>query len=90
MKDNQGRSFTKKEDLGKICLDFYQNLYRHQEISGEAMREVLEGLPATFTVNMNVTLYRTNTENEVSTTIMSMAKGKALGHDGIPIEFFQY
>lgn len=90
LRDNQGRSFTRKEDLGKICLDFYQNLYMHQDISGEAIREVLEGLPTTFTCDMNATLSRAITKNELSTAILLMAKGKAPGHNGIPIEFFQH
>lgn len=47
LRDNQGRSFT-KEDLGKICLEFYQDLYKYKAISGEAMQEVLEGLLAIF------------------------------------------
>lgn len=29
-KDNQGRGFTKREDLEQICLDFYKNLYKHK------------------------------------------------------------
>lgn len=28
------RSFTKKEDLEKICLDFYKNIYQHKEYIG--------------------------------------------------------
>ena len=31
LRDNQGRSSTKKEDLEKICLDFYKNLYKHKK-----------------------------------------------------------
>lgn len=89
LRDNQGKSFTKKEDLEKICLDFYQNLYKYKEISEGAMNEVLEGLPATFTCDMNETLSKDITEKELSAAVLSMAKRKAPGCDGIPIEFFQ-
>ena len=89
LRDNQGRCFTRKEDLQVICLDFYQNLYRHKDISREAMREILEGMPTTFTCDMNTQLSRPLTDKELSGAIMSMAKGKAPSHDGIPIEFFQ-
>lgn len=62
----------------------------YKAISGEVKQEVLEGLPTTFTGDMNATLSRTITEKELSTAILSMAKGKAPGHDDIPIEFFQH
>ena len=53
------------------------------------MYEVLEGFPATFTYDMNVTLSKDITERELLATVQSMAKGKAPGHYGIPIELFQ-
>lgn len=90
LRDYQGRSFTKKEDLGKTCLDFYQNLYKYKAISGEAMREFMDGLLATITCDMNASLSRAITYKELSLAILSMAKGKAPRHDGIPIEFFQH
>ena len=49
----------------------------------------MERLPATFTNNMNKSLAKDITENELSSAIMSMAKGKAPGHDGILVELFQ-
>lgn len=33
LRDNQGRCFTKREKLEKICLDFYTNLYQYKKIS---------------------------------------------------------
>ena len=56
LKDNYGSRFTRKEDLEEICLNFYQKLYGYREILGEAMQEVLDGLPAMFTGDMNVIL----------------------------------
>lgn len=38
---------------------------------------------------MNVALAKDITENKLSAAVTSMAKGKAPGHDGIPIKFFQ-
>lgn len=89
LRDNQGRSFTRKEDLEAICLDFYKKLYEHKEVSEEAINEVLDGLLATFTCDMNMTLVKDISESELSAVVSSMAKGKAPGHNGIPIEFFQ-
>ena len=89
LKDNNGRLFTKREDLAKICLDFYSNLYKLKGVSEPAIQEILEDLPVTFTDAMNETLEQEITVEELASAIRSMAKGKAPGHDGIPIEFFQ-
>lgn len=89
LRDNHGRCFTKREDLEQICLAFYQQLYGHKEISGKAMREVLDDLLEIFTDDMNVPLAKPITNKELLAATMSMTKGKAPGHDGIPIEFFQ-
>lgn len=48
------------------------------------MNEVLEGLPATFTCGMNVTLSKDITERKLSAAILSMAKGKPRGVMGSP------
>ena len=88
-KDKHGWSFTKNEDLDRICLDFYQDLYRHRVIEEEALLEVMEGVPATFTPAMNEVLGKEILERELRGAVDSMAKGKAPGHDGIPVEFYQ-
>lgn len=76
--------------MEKTCLDFYRNLYQHKEVSECALREILEDLPNTFTASMNESLSHEITEKELSSAILSMTKGKTHGHNGIPIEFFQY
>lgn len=67
----------------------YQILYMYKEILGEAMQEVLDDLPTTFTRDMNGSLARSIMDKELSAAILSMAKGKAPVHDGILVEFFQ-
>ena len=89
LRDTHGRSFTRKEDLEAICLDFYKNLYKHKDISEGAINEVLEGLPATFTCDINEALAKDITERELATAVASMSNGKAPGQDGVPIEFFK-
>lgn len=63
----------------KICHDFYKELYRHNDISNEALREVFEGFPITFMNAMNATLARDIIEKDLSSMVMSMAKGKTSG-----------
>ena len=89
LEDRQGRNFTKKKDFERICLDFYNDLYNHKEIIDETLMEVMKGLPAPFTDAMNETLDQEITEKELRSATNAMAKGKAPGHHGIPIEFFQ-
>ena len=89
LKDMQGKSFTKREDIERICYDFYKELYTHRDISEVALGEALEGFPTTFTDDINKSLAKDITEEELSRAVKSMAKGKAPGHDGVPIEFFQ-
>lgn len=75
--------------MQRICHDFYKELYRHKDVPEGAIREVLQGFPAKFMNAMNVTLTREITEKELSSALTSMANGKALCHDGIPMEVFK-
>ena len=49
----------------------------------------MKGVPAIFTNAMNEDLGKEITEREFRRAVTSMAKGKAPGHDGIQMEFFQ-
>ena len=89
LKDNHGRSFTKREDLDRICHDFYKKLYQHKEIMEGALLEVFKGFPDMITQAMCEPLMRDITEKELSTVVIDMAKRKAPRHDGIPMNFFQ-
>ena len=89
LRDKHGRCFTRKEDLDRICYDFYKDLYAHKVVSEGALEEVFEGFQAPFTGAMNDSLTKEITERELGAVVRDMAMGKAPGHDGIPIEFFQ-
>ena len=64
-------------------------MYKHKDISEDALNEVMEGFPALFTNDMNESLAKEFTDKELSSAVMSVAKGKAPGHDGVPVELFQ-
>ena len=78
LKDKHGRTFTNREDLDRIFHDFYEDLYKHKEVSEGALREVFEGFLITFTDEMNATLTKVITERELAAAVTAMAKGKAL------------
>ena len=89
LKDNQGRILTTRKDMEQICVDFYQGLYKHKEISEVALEEVLRDLPITFIHSMNEALSKEITEGELGAAARVMAKGKAPGLDGVSLEFYQ-
>ena len=70
-------------------LRLYKNLYGHKEVSEEAIIEVFVEFQAIFIEEMNASLTKEITERELGGVVRDMAKGKALDHDGISIEFFQ-
>ena len=74
----------------KYAMIFIKNLYEHKEVSEGALRKVFEGFQATFTEEINASLIKEITEKELGSAVRDMAKGKAPGHDGIPIKFFQW
>jgi hypothetical protein len=88
LNDNQGRIFTTRRDMEQICVNFYQTLYKHKEISEEALEEVLRDLPITFIPSINEVFAKEITEEELGAAAKAMAKGKAPGHDEIPLEFY--
>jgi hypothetical protein len=75
--------------LEKITKDFYEVLYGHKDISEDALTKAMEEVPATFTNVINEALKKEITENELHGAVNSMAKGKAPGHDSVPVKFFQ-
>ena len=58
-------------------------------MAGPTIQEILEDFPVIFTESMNESLALEITENDLASAIHLISKGKASGHDGIPIEFFQ-
>ena len=85
LKNKYGYILTTRKNLDSICHNIYQDLYKYRAISEEALVEVFEGFPVTFTDDMIVSIIKRITEMNLT----AMGKGKTPGHDGIPIEFFQ-
>ena len=88
LKDKYGRTFTSREDFDRIFHDFYEDLYRHKEVSEGAFKEVFEGFPITFMDEMNAILTKVITKRELAAAVTAMAKDKAPSHDGMPMKFF--
>lgn len=87
-----GRTIFNQGDLSQYIIRFYANLYTsevHASGTSEAQRRCWESIPARVKEIMNADMTKTLTLEEVTKAITSLPKGKALGHDGIPTEFFQ-
>jgi exonuclease III len=84
-------SITSQEDLSQFITESYAKLYAsdaHLLETLEAQTECWSSVPKKVTSNMNEDLTREFTTKEVLEAIRALPKGKAPGHDGIPMEFF--
>jgi hypothetical protein len=87
-----GRTISDQKDLSHYITKFYANLYTseaHAPGTSEAQERCWESVPTRVTEAMNVDMTRPLSLVELTETITSLPKGKAPGHDGIPIKFFQ-
>lgn len=89
LRNRRGEVVNKKAELEDIFFDFYSTLYKGPHTSEGAMMEVFDGLQVSFTEDMNTKLTKPFTIMEFFKAIEGMADGKALRHDGIPVEFFK-
>jgi hypothetical protein len=81
-----------QSDFSHHVTEFYSNLYSseaHLPGTQEAQDRCWESVPVRATADANETLTQNLTLEEIHKAIQALPKGKAPGHDGIPIEFFQ-
>ncbi len=82
---------TGQSDLALYITSFYANLYTSDARApdtAEAQAAYYTSVPAKVTQVMNEKLTKELTIKEVSEAIRALPKGKASGHDGVPMEFF--
>lgn len=65
-------------------------MYKHKETPDADLHKVFEDFSMLITEARNDSLFKDITELELFGVVDSMARGKTPGHDGIPMEFFQY
>jgi len=81
-----------QSDLSHHVTEFYSNLYSseaHLPGTQEAQDRCWENVSMRATTDANEALTQNFTLEEIHKAIQALPKGKAPGHDGIPIEFFQ-
>ena len=73
---------TDEEEISKILIDYYQNLFT--SASPPNMEEVLMAVPTVIIDEQNAMLSAEFAKNEVEKAIQQMAPLKAPGPDGLP------
>ena len=86
LKNEAGVVCTDEEEISKILIDYYQNLFTSASPSN--MEEVLMAVPIVITDEQNAMLVAKFTKNEVEEVIQQMAPLKAPGPDGLPPLFY--
>ncbi len=79
-------------DLSHYVTDFYVRLYSsevHVPDTQEVQERCWDSVPIRVASETNARLTKSLTLEEIIKAIHVLPKGKALGHDGIPMEFFQ-
>lgn len=56
----------KKEDLEKLCHDFYKDIYKYKDITEETLMKVIKRFPIMFTEVMDVSLVKEINKNYIS------------------------
>jgi len=83
---------TSQSDLSHYVTDFYERLYSskvHVFGTQEAQEGCWDNVPVRVASETNVCLTKSLMLEEILKAIHALPKGKAPGHDGIPMEFFQ-
>jgi hypothetical protein len=81
-----------QSDLELYITGFYAKLYTSDSSAPgakEAQEECWKSVPTKVTPAANERLVKELSLKDISEAIRALPKGKAPGHDGIPIEFFQ-
>ncbi len=87
----ESRTITGQRDLIQFITDFYARLYTSDALApgtAEAQEQCWTSVPIKVLEDTNSYLTRNLTLTEVHDAIRALPKGKALGHDGLPMEFF--
>jgi len=89
--ETEGGTVSGQNDLTQYITEFYTRLYSSDANTPgteEAKQRCWTSVPTKVLGEINETLTRQLTLNEILTAIKALPKGKAPGNDGLPMEFF--
>ncbi|KAJ1151259.1 hypothetical protein NDU88_004043 [Pleurodeles waltl] len=88
-KDGQGRWRTKKEEMGELVVEFFEDLYSEKEVNPSESTASLTVLQDTLTLEQKKGLVEDFSVEELDKAMSSFGGGKSPGPDGLPIELYK-
>jgi hypothetical protein len=85
--DEQGRTWRKNKDIGRVFTKFYEGLFTSQ--GTDRKEECISWVDSRVTDDMNRRLLSSFTEEEIRKALFQMHPLKAPGPDGFPAAFYQ-
>ena len=85
--DSHGKWCNERDSTAQVAIDYFEDIYK--TTSPTQIREVTIAIPARVTEEMNESLNKNFTREEVATALKQMHPIKAHGPDGMSAIFFQ-
>uniref|UniRef100_A0A803QIB1 Reverse transcriptase domain-containing protein n=1 Tax=Cannabis sativa TaxID=3483 RepID=A0A803QIB1_CANSA len=82
-------TFTSQADLSNVIQDYFSNLFKASSIDHSALDATLATIPVSVTMDMNATLLKPFTKDDVQFALHSMGPDKSSGIDGMSAMFYQ-
>jgi hypothetical protein len=86
---DEGITITRTENLLKHAIDYYRKLFGLADGNAFELSNDLWPEEETVRRELNEELVKPFSEEEVDAALLEMERNKAVGPDGIPIEFYQ-
>ena len=85
--DSYGRWCNERDNITQIAIDYFENIYKTTSLT--RIQEVTAAIPTKVTKEMNESLNKNFTREEVATALKQMHPTKALCPDGMSAIFYQ-
>uniref|UniRef100_A0A803QC75 Reverse transcriptase domain-containing protein n=1 Tax=Cannabis sativa TaxID=3483 RepID=A0A803QC75_CANSA len=84
-----GQKVYSKGDIAAVVQAFYSDLFSSASVDEEALNSTLSCIPTTVSAELNASLVKPFTPDEVYTALHSMGPDKSPGIDGMSAMFYQ-
>lgn len=87
IEDDQGRSYSKAKDIKSHIIKYFKSLYKSNGVN--ISLHLLNGIPKSVTEEINRSLTRAVSEEEIKSALFAMNPDKAPGPDGMTAGFYR-